>query len=553
MIGIDINQQSIKVVVMERVSTDQYHIVRAGISEWRNESHENPDEILRKQKHALQVLKDACKIKDGSAVILSLPSNTVFIRYLDILKADKRKEAEFVRYEARQQIPFPLEEVAWDHVVITPKDSSRKQAVLMAVKKDLLESNLDVLRSARLRSSFVNLGLINVVNAALIGRVLKRNETGILVDIGSQSTGVVIYRKGEIWLRSFSHGTRAMLDDIAATLGITVDEADTILRNPPETKSPSQPQTAQQVKKIVSEHLGKIADEIERSLAFFKTECMQKYGEAGGLSSDDIRLVLVGGICQMGGVETFFNAQLGIKTQLLKWSSRITAAPALPRNIACVSEQFSSISEDDMPALFAVAIGAALAQKGRPDFSINFLRHQLLGKSMQRTARLFSFLSIAVVLCAVIVFGVTEGLLTRINKERLQRVETVLKAFDQYRNDVIHLAAEKKDLKAQADFFIRYMSKRYVWLEAFSAIAKVAPLNIWFEKMEGVSAHDNVPADVLTIEGYMLSYDDFNDFIENIKEFDFITLVKPEAIESDDGRFRFRLALTIDSMAFAKM
>ena len=52
-------------------------------------------------------------IKPGP-VLLSVSGQSVFSRYVKLPAVDSEKIYNMVRYEAQQNVPFPIEEVEWD-------------------------------------------------------------------------------------------------------------------------------------------------------------------------------------------------------------------------------------------------------------------------------------------------------------------------------------------------------------------------------------------------------------------------------------------------------
>lgn len=546
MIGIDLSQNSIKLVKMEKATAETYRVVRSGIAYLDVSAHASREDRVRAQKKALKDLKDSCGIKDMSEVVVSLASNAIFIRYLDILKSAKKKDDDFVRFEAKQQIPFPLDEVAWDYFYVRSKSGGNKQAVLMAVKNELLEESMQVIEGARLRTKFVNLGLINVINACLAGKALRKNEVGVLVDVGAESTGIVIYKKGELWLRSFSLGGDSITQAIANLLKIDFAEAEKIKTVSPELIAQKDPRTAEQVKDIIVDTLARIADEIERSMSFFVAEQKRKYGDAAGqvIEQDKTRVIVCGGVCQTAGIDVFLSKKLGVPVHKLSLGSRIDASSAM-KNIAVAGVSDSLVKEEDMSIVFCVAIGAALAAKEKLEFSMNFLRNQLRSASVMLFKKVFSVCGIVCIALAVSIFFAGIFMTFRVDKQRIVKIESVLAKYAQFRKDVQKIGRDKDTLSSKAKFFVNYISKRYIWLEAMNEIAKIVPLNIWIEDMTGTAELQIAADDRIELKGVMLSYDDFNDFIANIKRLDIVKDAIPEGIENVGGEFKFTLAIIL--------
>ena len=84
-------------------------------------------------------IRDFVKDHRGSKVIATVPSQAVFPRYVKIPPVSKDKIIQIVRYEAEQNVPFPIEEVLWGYKLIDNGGEDRLDGLglmLAAAKKD---------------------------------------------------------------------------------------------------------------------------------------------------------------------------------------------------------------------------------------------------------------------------------------------------------------------------------------------------------------------------------------------------------------------------------
>src|SRR4051794_18752758 len=70
----------------------------------------DPDELTRE---ALQQFLSRNTIT-GDTVVISVPGQSGLARFVKLPPVEEKKIADIVKFEAKQQIPFPLEEVVWD-------------------------------------------------------------------------------------------------------------------------------------------------------------------------------------------------------------------------------------------------------------------------------------------------------------------------------------------------------------------------------------------------------------------------------------------------------
>lgn len=93
-------------------------------------------------------------VKDKSIkarrVFLAIPDWCTFARYIRLPPISKEKIPLLVKYEAQQNVPFPIDDVAWDyHLFNSDKlNAGDISLVLVAVKKDWLHSLIGEMKSS---------------------------------------------------------------------------------------------------------------------------------------------------------------------------------------------------------------------------------------------------------------------------------------------------------------------------------------------------------------------------------------------------------------------
>src|SRR5271154_4248212 len=84
------------------------------------------------------------RIKKGRQVYLSISGQSVFMRFVKLPPVDATQVEQVVRFEAQQNVPFPIDEVTWDYQMMPARSagSSEAEAVIVAIKKEVLESEV---------------------------------------------------------------------------------------------------------------------------------------------------------------------------------------------------------------------------------------------------------------------------------------------------------------------------------------------------------------------------------------------------------------------------
>src|SRR5262245_39820679 len=163
---------------------------------------------------------------------MSVPGQNGLARFVKLPPVEEKKIADIVRFEAKQQIPFPLDEVIWDFQKISSGEVTDGFAMeteigLFAVKREAAFHYLNHFKEAGVEVNVVQmapLALCNFVAYELIPPPEEGAEEGkkpcvVAMDMGTDNSNLVI-TDGEkiIWQRAIpiggNHFTRAMTKEL---------------------------------------------------------------------------------------------------------------------------------------------------------------------------------------------------------------------------------------------------------------------------------------------------------------------------------------------------
>src|SRR5438270_11254702 len=103
----------------------------------------DPDQLTRE---ALEKFLSRNQLK-GDLVAIAVPGQSGLARFVKLPPVEEKKINDIVRFEAKQQIPFPLEEVVWDYQKIgagsvTDGFAMETEIGLFAMKRDTISKYL---------------------------------------------------------------------------------------------------------------------------------------------------------------------------------------------------------------------------------------------------------------------------------------------------------------------------------------------------------------------------------------------------------------------------
>ena len=187
----------------------------------------NPEQLV---KDALQQFLSNHNLR-GAQVGISVSGQSGLARFIKLPPVDAKKVPDIVKYEAKQQIPFPLEDVIWDYErlgggVQDDGIAMETEVGLFAMKRDQVFKALRPYRDASIELNLVQLTPIAIYNAVTYG-VLKelpaQNEfdpdnppdSVVVISMGTETTDLVITNGFKIWQRSIpiggSHFTKQLM------------------------------------------------------------------------------------------------------------------------------------------------------------------------------------------------------------------------------------------------------------------------------------------------------------------------------------------------------
>ena len=173
---------------------------------------------------AVREMVNAFKIKSGR-VNYSIPSQSVFTRFVKLPPMDEAKIDQVIRFEAQQNVPFPIDEVVWDYQIVGDGKDGKMEVVLVAIKSDLLNEINSGVEEAGLTTAVVDVGPMAICNAF---RYNYSDLTGcsLLIDIGARTTNLIFIESQKVFSRSISIGGTTITSAIARDFGESFGEAE---------------------------------------------------------------------------------------------------------------------------------------------------------------------------------------------------------------------------------------------------------------------------------------------------------------------------------------
>src|SRR5438093_6156663 len=182
--GIDLGQCALKAIRLETVNGEVAATAFDYIEHPKilSQPDADPDELTRE---ALQQFLSRNSLR-GDTVVISVPGQSGLARFVKLPPVEEKKIADIVRFEAKQQIPFPLDEVVWDYQklsagVVTDGFALETEIGLFAMKRDMINRFLHHFQAVNVEVHIVQMAPLALCNYVAYD-LLKRNADGTSVE-----------------------------------------------------------------------------------------------------------------------------------------------------------------------------------------------------------------------------------------------------------------------------------------------------------------------------------------------------------------------------------
>jgi type IV pilus assembly protein PilM len=169
------------------------------------------------------------KTKD---VVTAVGGRDVIIKKISIERVKEQQARELMRWEAEQHVPFDMESVELDFQILDPEGDGMEMSVLLvAAKRDLIETKMRLLADAGLDIAIVDVDAFALHNAFEVNHPDAMNGVVGLINIGHEVTNINILDDGvPILTRDLTLGTRRFREDLQRERGLGADEAEQLLQ-----------------------------------------------------------------------------------------------------------------------------------------------------------------------------------------------------------------------------------------------------------------------------------------------------------------------------------
>jgi type IV pilus assembly protein PilM len=535
-IGLDIGSHSIKLVGLKMTSKGPF-LTCLGMKEIPTGKDK---EDVNAISEILKALLREVGLKTKK-VRLTVSGSGVHIKRISIPSLPKAELKEAVRWEVKAYLPFPVETAKIDFHILDeyiedninpstpqpeglgllrvdperrlPHPKGRSLGAVERVKKldliavacpnSLIDRTLSIARGAGLQPVHLDVSPFAFWNALLVWDQLKKEETVALIDLGSEKTGIHLFKDG---ILQFSREvtpagadiTRAIMEGFGPEEEPNLYEsAERIKRDlgiPAESHHETivdEPIDLSKMAFLIRPVLEKLASEIGRSLDYYKTQFNVERID---------RLLLTGGGANLKNISSYLEGELRLPIEHFnpireilfdpfdgaQAPLRVNPEPPAraqtegkapdfrPGSRRVDSKKIDGQLIDQMGSMFTIAFGVALSEPKRIEFlpaGEPFLTKVRAGKWIPVLAPLATLLTFLCIIWHM------NGQVAILQKERDEKMAKVTR-LETLRSKLILLKEKQERLKQELSLFPSSMIVSVPYREVLREVSDIAPDNV---------------------------------------------------------------------------
>jgi type IV pilus assembly protein PilM len=295
---------------------------------------------LRLVESIREILKKS-KIKAKNTVIGIAGHASVIIRRITLPEMTEEELSESIRFEAEQYVPFDVEDVNIDFQILGPKEEpGQMDVMLVAVKKDIINEYINVVREAGLNPVVVDVNAFTLGNMYEINYEIEPDRNVALVNIGASTINLNLLKGGvTIFTRDSSLGSNVHTEALQKEFSVTYEQAERLKMG--DSVEGVSDEEAQAVVNTASEE---IIGEVGRSIDYFRSTA---YNE------DIHEVMLSGGGALVRDFPTLLADSIGLEVRVAEPFRNVNIPGKL--DVAFI---------EDISCISAVAVGLALRRPG---------------------------------------------------------------------------------------------------------------------------------------------------------------------------------------------
>lgn len=403
-------------------------------------------------------------------LLMTVSGQTVFPRYVKLPPVARDKIMQIIRYEAEQNVPFPIEEVVWDYQLLGDEAEDEVNVMLVAVKTDNVAMLTDCVVAAGLEPEVVDVAPMALYNLVRYNYPDLPGCTMVL-DIGARSSNLIFLEEERVFSRSIPVAGNAITHELMKEFDKSFEEAEQLKTEHAFVAfggvyAGPDNEVADRVSKIVRNVITRLHAEVNRSINFYRSQ-------QGG--SPPSLVLLTGGSSMIPHTDTFFREKLKVEVDYLN--------PFV--GIPVSNEIDTDRIEDDLQMLGEVT-GLAIRRSLACPVEINLMPPDLVAKKVFRKRQPYFALAAVGLVLVMLSWWVYFRKMSTVWDARVQELEIRRDVLKETDGELREAVGKERDAAAKLDKIVALASKKSQWLEWIEGIHGCLLEGMWLRSLKPI-------------------------------------------------------------------
>jgi type IV pilus assembly protein PilM len=467
--GIDIGQCALKALRCRPHDKDEKRIVVEAFDyieypKILTQPEANREELIREALEQFVSRNDVT----SDRVAIAVPGQSGLARFIKLPPVERKKIPDIVKYEARQQIPFALEDVVWDYQPLVGSEDEgyalETEVGLFAMKRDQVARALKPLEEAGVAVDIIQLAPLAIYNFICFDRLELEGKydpaspppSTVIISLGTDTTDLVITNGYRVWQRSIPIGGNHFTKALTKELKLTFAKAEHLKRNAMKAENPKA--VFQAMRPVFSD----LVAEIQRSIGFFTSN--NRTAKLGDM-------VALGNPMKLPGLQRFLSQNLDQEVKLIDSFNNlvqgsVTATPQFKEN----------------QLTFGVAYGLCVQSLELGQLRTNLLPEEIVTTRLVRAKKPWAVAAVAMLLVGMTVNYMGHYSSWKTADKEEPAMKSAIAASGTAKQNASAFATEHTALTTKFDEIIKIgdnlqsnVDGRLLWLEVLKAVDAALP------------------------------------------------------------------------------
>lgn len=428
-----------------------------------------PDSDMDPSGFIIAALQDVMKnsgIKPGP-LMMSVSGQAVFPRFVKLPTVAKDRLRAMIQTEAEQNVPFPIDELTWDYLLIGSDDMGEQNAMIVAAKTESIVALTNSIAASGLEPEVVDVAPLAIFNCV---RHNYPDVSGcvLVLDIGSRSTNLVFIENGKVFYRSIPVAGNTITQEIAKTFQVDFRTAEQMKKESGFVAlggvTAVEDEEADKMSKCIRSVMTRLHAEVNRSINFYRSQ-------QGG--SAPAKVLLTGGGAILQHVDTFFREKLRVDVDFLNPFVNVSVGPHV--NGEKAAEDFFCLAE---------TVGMAVRRSGLANVEINLMPPNLVDKkAFRRRLPFFAVAGVALVASAFLMV-LCGDMRKGIAESNGEAVKAQLSKFDGLRRQIAVESEGREAVSVDLEKYHALINERTFMLQRLDAVRASLLNGMWLVSLE---------------------------------------------------------------------